>query len=93
MRLIDADALVDEYIKLKYSDQTMGIVCNRYASEIARVGRQPTIDAVSVVRCQDCLHYKEKDLFGRIAHECEEYETDTGADGYCHKGIRREKGE
>ena len=51
------------------------------------------IGMVKVERCRDCFHYKKYFLFSRIVYECEEYETDTGADGYCHKGIRREKGE
>ena len=89
MRLIDADALIiatqnfcDGY-EVRWTDKKVMAWINGYA----------TIDAVPVVRCQDCIHYKEKDLFGHIAHECEEYETDTGADGYCHKGVRRERGE
>lgn len=51
------------------------------------------IGMVKAVRCRECVHYKEIDMFGHLAHECYEYEIDTGADGYCHKGVRREKGD
>ena len=48
MRLIDADALIDE----ANSDGAYGYVDAKQISEA------PTIGAVEVVRCKDCKHYK-----------------------------------
>ena len=48
MRLIDADALMDEV----NSDGAYGYVDAKQISE------SPTIDAVPVVRCRDCQHWK-----------------------------------
>ena len=48
MRLIDGDALMDE----ANSDEAYGYVDAKQISE------SPTIDAVPVVRCRDCQHWK-----------------------------------
>ena len=48
MRLIDADALMDE----ANSDGAYGYVDEKQISEV------PTIDAVPVVRCRECIHYE-----------------------------------
>ena len=48
MRLIDADALMDE----ANSDGAYGYVDAKQISEA------PTIDAVEVVRCRECAHWK-----------------------------------
>lgn len=92
-RLIDANALIEEYIKLEYSDQSMGIVCNRYMSEIARVGRQPTVDAVEVVRCGDCKYwtwdgngYMDDEPHCGNAYGIEGYPTEND---FCSRGERR----
>ena len=48
MRLIDADALMDEV----NSDGAYGYVDAKQISE------SPTVDAVPVVRCRECKHYE-----------------------------------
>ena len=48
MRLIDADALMDE----ANSDGAYGYVDAKQISE------SPTVDAVPVVRCRECKHWK-----------------------------------
>ena len=69
MRLIDADALLD---KLKIRDLPI-----RLTFEILEA---PTIDAVPVVRCRECLKW-------------EKYENTAGC-GYCHnKRFRFRYGE
>ena len=50
MRLIDADALMDE----ANSDGAYGYVDAKQISEA------PTIDAVPVVRCRECKHHRDK---------------------------------
>ena len=47
-RLIDADALMNE----ANSDGAYGYVDAKQISEV------PTIDAVEIVRCRDCKHYR-----------------------------------
>ena len=48
MRMIDADALMDE----ANSDGAYGYV------DAKQISRAPTVDAVPVVRCRDCQHWK-----------------------------------
>ena len=93
MRLIDADALIaeindridaaikwgvnaiadgDNEIKLR-AEQAVATFCE--ASLTAK--KMPTIDAVKVVRCEDCSHYG-KDCVLLFP-----------ADGYCYDGERR----
>ena len=50
MRLIDADALMDE----ANSDGAYGYV------DAKQISDAPTIDAVPVVRCRECRHHRDK---------------------------------
>lgn len=50
MRLIDADALIEE----ANSDGAYGYV------DTKQIADAPTIDAVPVVRCRECKHYDGK---------------------------------
>lgn len=72
MRLIDADALIGNVFKNDIS----------YKAFVSLVKRQPTIDAVPVVRCNDCVNFETGDwcvLTGARARE----------DGYCAWGERK----
>ena len=46
MRLIDADALINE----ANSDEAYGYV------DVKQISEAPTVDAVPVVRCRECKH-------------------------------------
>jgi hypothetical protein len=85
MRLIDADALfnwgrykLSDAVKYGNKDTDQGnfsystLMMYEIADEIADA---PTIDAVPVVRCRDCVHFTE----------CLTTEND-----YCSKGERKE---
>ena len=86
-RLIDADALV----------RMNWVLPNRTARETALecfrniVNEAPTIDAVEVVRCKDCVLWKP---VGKHTGKCpfligeNQY---TGDDHYCSLGERREE--
>ena len=50
MRLIDADALIEE----AYAEGAYGYV------EAKQIADAPTINAVEVVRCRDCKYYDGK---------------------------------
>ena len=77
MRLIDADALLEKYDKTTVWDSWVEI-------NIA-----PTIDAVPVVRCKDCIYrYKESDE-GYICGISGDF---TGDNEFCNKGKREDKG-
>ena len=49
MRLIDADALMKKYHKTSVWDSWL------------EINNAPTVDAVPVVRCKDCIWYAEKE--------------------------------
>ena len=62
MRLIDANALLDEFLK-QYTERERDGNLVFAACEIKQdfadmISNVPTVDAVSVVRCRDCKHYK-----------------------------------
>ena len=81
MRLIDGDALKERFEMLSYDDwnQGAGTTWARAFEESADVVEcAPTIDAVEVVRCEDCAHY---------GNDCVLL---FPADGYCYDGERRE---
>ena len=48
MRLIDADALQEEYVRLS-------------GRELSLINDAPTVDAVEVVRCKDCEYWECND--------------------------------
>ena len=57
MRLIDADAMLDEAKRL--SGPQTGDGWDNWGV-YALIGRQPTIDAVPVVRCKDCRWHEDE---------------------------------
>ena len=74
MRLIDAEKLwkaiknrIEEYCDI--------------ADLIEIIETQPTVDAVEVVRCEDCKSH---------SYWCEQFETRTPLDAYCWLGEKRE---
>ena len=98
MRLIDADAIIDglqkeiEFAKL---NKDRGLTAG-FRISVRRLKNAPTIDAVPVVRCEDCKY--------RCTYKCPMYHTETclddldgfddynvdrtDADGFCHLGAR-----
>lgn len=80
MRLIDADVLMPnaEY-KGKYDTVNAYDIVNC-----------PTVDAVEVVRCKDCVHNQMPPTRGNA--DCELWYGMTDVYGYCHYGERREDG-
>lgn len=64
MRLIDADAFLTDSIKKKrffiYTEDALNnvfVVSTVYDDLKKALGNAPTIDAVEVIRCRDCIHY------------------------------------
>lgn len=92
MRLIDADALLDEVCE----DLGEGEVL--YSIPPSYIDDAPTVDAVEVVRCKDCrfcrTFFPEKQI-GKEARRvwyCDLYRCNRKADEYCSDGERREEG-
>ena len=75
MRLIDADALVEKFDYEGWIE-----------SAIAVEG-EPTIDAVPVVRCRECIHSDDGWLCDSPFHGGRTFPGD-----YCSNGQRREDG-
>ena len=84
MRLIDADALID--------DLGHGLWGKDWDKALAEaiIRDAPTIDAVPVVRCGECKHLG--DVYTRVNGEvwcfCSEIATGTQINGYCWMGER-----
>lgn len=96
MRLIDADALK---AKKTYSHER-----HEYIVPVAEIDWMPTVDAVPVVRCKDCIKYvKSEHVNGekmcvKDADWCEEdgcyygFTDYPSPDFYCADGERRTDG-
>ena len=94
-RLIDANAFIED-IKTEamnlYLDGMKGTP--RPRSElydiIDRIGEQPTVDAVEVVRCKDCKHFIQEEHgcnhFGYYSHTPWVDEVD-----FCSYGERKDR--
>lgn len=81
-RLIDADALENEF---GISDADI------IAREVIRFA--PTVDAVPVVRCQECIAYTPvNDKIGKCVFLIGEHQY-VVPDGYCYLGERKEGAE
>ena len=53
------------------------------------IDKMPTVDAVEVCRCKDCVYWTEHD--GEMFCSCwANLMTDTAADDFCSYGERRE---
>lgn len=89
MRLIDGHALMESLKKATSNaikpDFTKGLLEARRLTINA-----PTIDAVEVVRCKDCIFY-EKAL--SVQGFCHNHESIVYVNDFCSYGERREDGE
>lgn len=91
MRLIDADALIGELNNTYlYGGEARSAVYEK-------IGEQPTINAVEVVRCKDCKHY-ELDYWAKVNgiplivahHICKRWGEGckTDENGFCFMGEK-----
>ena len=80
MRLIDADALMDE----ANSDGAYGYV------DVKQISEAPTVDAVPVVRCGDCKHRGTDDCIFHVKGEPADEELLLKLDNdFCSYGERK----
>lgn len=82
MRLIDADALYSQ-IQIDPHNLTVYMAVGAFLHE---VNKAPTVDAVPVVRCKDCIYRYDP-------HKSTTYlpcvEMRTASDWFCANGKRR----
>lgn len=80
MKLVDAEQLFCS--DCEYKERRKNVTCD--------VKAMPTIDAVPVVRCRECKHYKPEEYFSPCVLpqglEC------AKPDDFCSYGQRKEDG-
>ena len=79
MRLIDADALIKEAC----AEGAYGYV------DVKQIADAPTVDAMPVVRCKDCIHSYD-DLCGICCTYCGYLDCVVYPHFYCAGGKRKE---
>lgn len=80
MRLIDADALMEEI----FDELSDGEVL--YSIPPDRIDDAPTVDAVEVVRCKDCKRYRGTN-YGFMV--CGKFDVISCEDDFCVWGERK----
>ena len=91
VRLIDANALKRQAVEVEIVTPPH----NHYCSELVVFGydidEAPTIDAVPVVRCRECVHNEDEDVcpFVRVDRGENWFEIiKPHPDGFCHMGAK-----
>ena len=82
MRLIDVDAFLE---KMKRT--------SRYFDVKFDIEEMPTIDAVTVVRCKDCIRRYDTDECPMCFLIDGKYYEYTNENGFCDRGERKEGAE
>ena len=80
-RLIDANAFLE---KMKRT--------SRYFDVVFDVEEMPTVDAVEVVRCKDCIRRYDTDECPMCFLSEGQYYEFTRDDGFCDRGERKDNG-
>ena len=83
MRLIDVDALIALIKKRINNSMIIGWLCSI-------IRDAPTIDAVSVVRCKDCIRRYDTDECPMCFLIEGKYYEYTNENGFCDRGERKE---
>lgn len=90
MRLIDADANVETMKKcVANPENEQALLCYRFAQRILE--EAPTVDAVQVVRCDDCRWYDKSTVSGTyepIAYKCKLHHRFTLGNMFCSDGEK-----
>ena len=83
MRLIDADALIALIKRRIKNSMIIGWLCSI-------IRDAPTIDAVPVVRCEDCIRRYDTDECPMCFLIEGKYYEYTNGNGFCDRGERKE---
>ena len=89
MRLIDADALIEEHCKGCHKDIQDGCKTDPVCATLMWFEDAPTIDAVPVVRCKDCKHWHPDDDEGHCDNP-DGLDNYARADDFCSYGERKD---
>ena len=88
MKLIDADELKREYLRLSRVMDDDFIIFVKMKDIIKTIDNAPTVDAVEVVRCRDCGNGSQYDD-GSDNYVCRLGGTKKGS-GFCSEGEGKE---
>lgn len=86
-RLIDADALWRKFESEPWYDNA-----DRDEIALPLVDEAPTVDAVEVVRCKDCIRRYDTDECPMCFLSEGQYYEFTRDDGFCDRGERKDNG-
>ena len=90
MRLIDADALMKDFAAfVAPSNNSDFAPVPNWNDAVSLVGSAPTVDAVPVVRCKDCVAYGEMYPGYDRRMICHKLALTFEPDHYCSMGVRR----
>ena len=99
-RLIDANTLSDKVDESKRNNpHNPGMIRANHRNEhdhfLRMIHDAPTVDAVEVVRCQDCKHFVQSEPYDPC--ECMKWTVKWGVayvnpNGFCSYGERRNDG-
>lgn len=91
MRLIDADALLRKWqdVLNEKADEKGTVAYITFELFIDRLKEEPTIDAVPVVRCEDCKRMTRQ--IGLGTRYCKVWSNFNGMgdEGFCNYGERK----
>lgn len=87
--MIDADALIERMATV-YTDTDL----RAHYTEIMRaIMEQPTVDAVPVLRCRECMEFSRLNfsILGVPCGECGKFGHVCGQDEFCSFGRERQE--
>lgn len=91
MRLIDADELINIIIYVSEEYVNRPDVIEIKGLMIEMLNESPTVDAVPVVRCDDCCHRYENE---EGVYVCNIWlDAPCGDDDFCSYGVKMDEGE
>ena len=91
-RLIDANALWElmrTYDDYQGAKEAHDLELIHRDSILFAIETAPTVDAVPVVRCKDCKHYKDGFCYNPNTYDDEKTCGNTAKDWFCADGKRR----
>ena len=90
MRLIDGERLVRENMPL-YKEAMGTDIGHGFGMMLGEIIAAPTVDAVPVVRCVNCIHYgAEASAFDAWTPFCLKHKLTTFQDDFCSYGERKD---
>ncbi len=94
MRLIDADALQRVLLPITFAfEHEYGSLGGAVSGCMKHIDNAPTVDAVEVVRCKDCIRRYDTDECPMCFLIEGKYYEYTNGNGFCDRGERKEGAE